>query len=91
MKKLTTLDLAVGKWGFEDPRTIAIAFLEEEGAHELAEDLWRVCSEEEDEQSSFFDRPTPNAPGGILEFRHFAQKIEQKHFEICAKLFSRNS
>ena len=48
MKKLTTLDKAVHKWGFEDPRTITIAFLEEEGAHELAEDLWRVCSEEED-------------------------------------------
>lgn len=45
MKKPTSLDLAVGRWGFEDPRTIAIAYLEEEGAHELAEDLWRVCSE----------------------------------------------
>ena len=91
MKKPTALDLAIGKWGFEDPRTIAIAYFEEDGEYKLARDLWRLCSEEGDEQSSFFDRPTPNAPGGILEFRHFAQKIEQKHFEICAKLFSRNS
>ena len=47
MKKPTTLDLAIGKWGFEDPRTIVIAYLEEEGAHELAEDLWRVCTEDD--------------------------------------------
>lgn len=48
MKKLTTLDKAVRKWGFEDPRTITIAFLEEEGAAELVEDLFKVLTEEED-------------------------------------------
>lgn len=49
MKKPTALDLAIGKWGFEDPRTIAIAYFEEDGEYKLARDLWRLCSEEGDE------------------------------------------
>ena len=49
MKKPTKIALAIEKWGLEDPRTIAIAFLKEAGADDLADDLWRVCSKEEDE------------------------------------------
>jgi hypothetical protein len=39
---------------------------------------------------SLFARPKSCASGGILEFKHFAQKIEQNQSKICAKLFSQN-
>ena len=46
---MTILDKAIRKYGFEDPRTIVIAVLEGEGDIKLAEDLWRVLTEEDEE------------------------------------------
>ena len=46
---MTTLDKAIRNFGFEDPRTITIAFLEEEGKHQLAEELYEVLTADEDE------------------------------------------
>ena len=42
---MTTLDKAIRAFGFENPITITIAFLEEQGKHELAEELFEECEE----------------------------------------------
>lgn len=44
---MTTLDRAIRRWGFEDPRTIVIASLEEEGKTALAAELWETLTTEE--------------------------------------------
>ena len=41
------LDLAIRRFGFENPRTIVIAYLLESGQTALAEDLWNTLTEEE--------------------------------------------
>ena len=43
---MTTLDKAIQTFGFENPITITIATLEEQGKHELAERLFEECSKE---------------------------------------------
>ena len=50
---MTTLDKAIRNFGFEDPRTITIAFLEEEGKHQLAEELYEVLTADDDEDEDF--------------------------------------
>ena len=45
---MTTLDKAIGLFGFENPITITIAVLEEQGKYELAEALWNTLMEEEE-------------------------------------------
>lgn len=53
---MTTLDKAIRNFGFEDPRTITIAFLEETGKHQLAEDLYEVLTvNEDDEDEDYID------------------------------------
>ena len=53
---MTTLDKAIRNFGFEDPRTITIAFLEEEGKSQLAEELYEVLTAtDEDEDDEDFD------------------------------------
>jgi hypothetical protein len=47
---MTTLDKAIQTFGFENPITITIAVLEEQGKHELAEQLWETLTEEEEEE-----------------------------------------
>lgn len=47
---MVTTDKAVRAFGFEDARTITIAFLEEQSKHELAEQLWETLTEEEGEE-----------------------------------------
>ena len=47
---MTTLDKAINYFGFEDPRTITIAVLEEQGHTKLAEDLWETLTEDEDDE-----------------------------------------
>lgn len=47
---MTTLDKAIREFGFEDARTITIAFLEERGQKELAETLWEILTNTEDEE-----------------------------------------
>lgn len=42
---MTTLDKAINTFGFENPITITIAHLEEQGKHELAEQLYAECEE----------------------------------------------
>jgi hypothetical protein len=42
---MTTTDKAIKMFGFENPITIAIATLEEQGKHELAEQLFEECEE----------------------------------------------
>ena len=39
----TTLDKAIKTFGFENPITITIALLEEQGKHELARRLFGEC------------------------------------------------
>lgn len=46
---MTVLDKAIRVFGFEDARTITIAVLEEQGKNELAEELWKTLTEEDDE------------------------------------------
>ena len=50
---MTTLDKAIQLFGFENPITITIAVLEEQGRHELAAQLWEEIRQgadlEEDE------------------------------------------
>ena len=46
---MTTTDKAIRAFGFEDARTITIAFLEEQGKHELAEDLFQTLTDDEDD------------------------------------------
>ena len=46
---MTTLDKAIQLFGFENPITITTAVLEEQGKHELAEQLWETLTEEDDE------------------------------------------
>ena len=43
---MTTLDKAIQTFGFENPITITIATLEEQGKHELAEQLYDECAKE---------------------------------------------
>lgn len=43
---MTTLDKAIETFGFENPITITIAVLEEQGKHELAEQLFEECAKE---------------------------------------------
>lgn len=43
---MTTLDKAVQTFGFENPITITIAVLAEQGKHELAEQLFEECTKE---------------------------------------------
>lgn len=43
---MTTLDKAIGIFGFENPITITIAILEEEGKTELAKQLYEECAKE---------------------------------------------
>jgi uncharacterized OB-fold protein len=47
---MTTLDKAIQLFGFENPITITIAVLEEQGNHKLAEQLWETLTEEEEEE-----------------------------------------
>ena len=47
---MTTLDKAIHEFGFENPITITIAVLEEQGRHELAAQLWETLTEEEEEE-----------------------------------------
>lgn len=47
---MVTTDKAIRIFGFENPITITIAFLEEQGKHELAEQLWETLTEEEEEE-----------------------------------------
>lgn len=48
---MTTLDKAIHEFGFENPITITIAVLEEEGKNELAEALFNeVCAYDEEEE-----------------------------------------
>lgn len=42
---MKTLDKAIKSFGFEHPITITIAFLEEQGKIELAEELFEECEE----------------------------------------------
>ena len=42
---MTTTDKAIKAFGFENPITITIAVLEEQGKHELAEQLFEECEE----------------------------------------------
>ena len=44
--KTTYTDKATKLFGFENPITITIAFLEEQGKHELAEQLYEECATE---------------------------------------------
>ena len=43
---MTTLDKAIEMFGFENPITITIAVLAEQGKHELAEQLFEECAKE---------------------------------------------
>ena len=43
---MTTLDKASELFGFENPITITIAVLAEQGKHELAEQLFEECSKD---------------------------------------------
>lgn len=54
---MTTLDKAIRNFGFEDPRTITIAFLEQSGKSQLAEELYEVLTatdEDEDDDEDFY-------------------------------------
>ena len=42
---MTITDKAIKMFGFENPITITIAVLEEQGKHELAEQLFEECEE----------------------------------------------
>lgn len=44
---MAILDLAIRRWGFEDPRAIIIATLEEQGHTALAAKLWEILTTEE--------------------------------------------
>ena len=52
---MTTLDKAIRTFGFEDARTITIAFLEEQGKYELAEDLFKTLTDDEEYEDDFDD------------------------------------
>ena len=52
---MTTLDKAIREFGVEDARTITIAFLEENGQKELAENLWKVLTDAEEYEDDFDD------------------------------------
>ena len=45
---MTTTDKAIKTFGFEDVRTITIAVLEEQGKNELAEELFRALTNDEE-------------------------------------------
>lgn len=53
--KMTTLDKAVRNFGFEDARTITIAFLEEQGKMDLAEKLWETLTAYEEYEDDWDD------------------------------------
>lgn len=52
---MTITDKAIRTFGFEDARTITIAFLEEEGKHELAEELFKTLTDDEDDYEPDID------------------------------------
>ena len=47
---MTTLDKAIQTFGFENPITITIAVLEEQGKADLAERLYEEVTKEEDDE-----------------------------------------
>ena len=51
----TYTDKAIRKYGFEDPRTITFAILEEKGNIELAKALWETLNQEEEYEDDFDD------------------------------------
>ena len=53
--KNTYTDRSIRKYGFEDPRTITFATLEEQGNIELAKALWEVLNQEEEYEDDFDD------------------------------------
>lgn len=47
---MAILDLAIRRWGFEDPRTVAIAILEENGCSpEFVAEMFETLAEDEEE------------------------------------------
>lgn len=56
---ITTLAKAIRRFGFEDPRTITIAYLEETGKVELAESLYETLVgdevEDEDDEPLYYN------------------------------------
>lgn len=56
---ITTLAKAIRRFGFEDPRTITIAYLEETGKVELAENLYETLVgdevEDEDDEPLYYN------------------------------------
>lgn len=50
---MTITDKAIRTFGFEDARTITIAFLEEQGKYELAEDLFKILIDNERYEDDF--------------------------------------
>lgn len=53
--KTTTTDKAIRAFGFEDARTITIDFLEEQGKHDLAEELFKILTNDEEYEDDFDD------------------------------------
>lgn len=52
---MKTTDKAIRAFGFEDARTITIAILEEQGKTELAEDLFKALTDDEEYEDDFDD------------------------------------
>lgn len=50
---MTTLDKAIRTFGFEDVRTITIAVLEEQGKTELAEQLFKTLTDDEEYEDDY--------------------------------------
>lgn len=48
---MTILDLAIRRWGFEDPKTVAIAILEENGCSpDFVAEMFKTLIESEEEE-----------------------------------------
>ena len=60
---MTTLDKAIRTLGFENPITITIAVLEEQGRHELAAQLWEEITQGADLEEDEDEEPDVDETG----------------------------
>lgn len=72
---MTTLDKAIELFGFENPITITIAVLAEQGKHELAEQLFEECSKD------IYGDPQDAGADDLDSTVHFMDDVDECGFD----------
>jgi hypothetical protein len=72
---MTTLDKAIELFGFENPITITIAVLAEQGKHEMAEQLFEECSKD------IYGDPQDAGADDLDSTVHFMDDVDECGFD----------